>query len=229
MQMIRRYLTREERAQLYATLKRRAGDQSVAGLLARRDLAVMQLLERSGLRITEFSLISVGDALDALRTSYLFIPREHRKGRAGRKRDHSCFVTSPLAVALRMLLDVRTRMGHSNADRDAPLVCSRRGTRMSVRSYQARIGEWAKHAGLTLEVSPHWFRHTRGMDIMARSTSRDPRGMVQVALGHADIKSSGIYTLPARADVEADLAQIDGAERPRKRQLRREYEKRHGL
>lgn len=223
-----RYLTEPEQATLLRTLRK----EGAICLLARRDDAVTRALIHSGLRINEFSLITVGDALAALRTRYLFIPREHRKGWAAGKgerktRDHEVFMTAPLREAIEDLLKVRAEMtGAGRTTEEAPLVISRAGERLTVRSYQLRMKKWGAMADLPPRFSPHWLRHTRGQNIMRRSEAKDPRGVVQQALGHADIRSSGVYTVCPREEVEAALSATDGsgAQRVTTRALRREYE-----
>lgn len=213
-----RYLTEGEQFKLLSVLKQHSGE-----VLAARDYAWVRALRHSGLRIQEFSLISVGDALEALRFGYLFIPREHRKGK---RKDHRVYVTSALREALRDLLKCRYAMSSADCQQTDPLVISRHGRGMTVRNYELRLSAWGRKAGLPPGVSPHWLRHTRAMQIMQSSTARDPRGVVQSALGHADIRSSGVYTQTPRAEVEAALEEIDSksAGRISTATLRKAYE-----
>jgi len=217
-----RYFTEEEQARLLGTLKKVPS----ADLPARRDAAAIRALLHSGCRIGEFLKITVGDALASLQANYLFIPRENRKGKWT---DHQIFVTAPLAEDLRELVRVRAMMVPGDCRTEDPLVLSRLGRGMSVRGFELRFKHWATVAGLPKDASPHWMRHTRAMNIMRRSTSRDPRGVVQRSLGHASITSTGIYTETAREDVEAALAEVDGqAGRVSARKLRQAWEGRVG-
>lgn len=226
-----RYLTEPEQARLLAVLKQHSGEP-----LAARDYAWVRALRHSGLRIHEFSLINVGDALAALRTGYLFIPRENRKGwnRTEREdgkqkkppQDLQTYLTAALREAIADLLKSRYEITQADCRETDALVVSRAGRRMSVRAYQLRLAEWAQLAGLPSGVSPHWLRHTRAMNIMRDSSARDPRGVVQRALGHADIRSSGVYTQTPREEVEAALDEIDQLQpnRVSRAALRRAYE-----
>ncbi|WP_024303344.1 tyrosine-type recombinase/integrase [Pseudogulbenkiania sp. MAI-1] len=211
-----RYLTPTELQQLLSAAHR------VNDPLAQRDYHVMAALSLSGCRIGEFSLITLGDAWDALKTDYLFLPRENRKGG---KHDHKVFMTR----ALRLHLVALCNMNDSQLASD-PLVPGRFGAPMTVRSYQQRIAYWAQEAGLTMKVTPHFFRHTRAMNIMRSSEARDPRGIVQNALGHKSIASTGIYTQPSREDLENTLSAIDGhgGRRPSMGSLRKAYARRVG-
>jgi site-specific recombinase XerC len=218
--MMRRSLSPQEERTLLDAVARHGS------LEARRDHAWMRALRFTGCRIGEWARVSVGAARMALDTRHLFIPREHRKG--GRI-DHTVLVTEQLGRALEDLLRIRLEQtGEAQPEPRAPLVLNRYLTRLSPRSYQKRMHYWARIAGLAIDVTPHWFRHTRAMRIMERSGAQDPRGMVQIALGHADIKSSGIYTQPTREDLRVALEAADGAPRLRKRDARRAFEARVG-
>lgn len=232
MRAFNRYLTEPEQQQLLRHMHLRRADA-----LARRDGALMRLFIHSGMRLHELVLMSVGSALDALRTGWIFIPKEHRKGwhRSPRKdgkarkppADHTVRVTEPVREALRDLLAARAEItGAELCREEAPLLASRQGEGLSDRAVQLRVKVWMKDAGLPPEVSPHWFRHTRAKNIMRRSSSTDPRGIVQAALGHASIASTGIYTEVSREDLSAALDEVDGLgdRRKVKRGLRKAHE-----
>jgi site-specific recombinase XerD len=221
--MLRRYFPEDEQRQLIGT----AGKSN--DVTARRDHAWMRALLYSGLRVQEFSLITVGAALEALRSKYLYIPKEHRKGK---KKEHAVFVTEPLRAAIEDLIKIRFEItGEGESHLDEALVISRqhagKGKPMTVRSFQLRLKHWANMAGLSPDASPHWLRHTRAMNIMRNSKAEDPRGIAQAALGHASIASTGVYTGVLREEMEAALAQIDGSARKRVTlaQVRRDFER----
>lgn len=216
MQATQRYLTEGEQSRLLALVK------SHAGVQAARDRAWISLLRNTGLRVGEFSVMTVRQARLALEAGWLFIPKAHRKGG---QRDHSVMVTEPVRADLRALLTIQRDMGRlygkCGAD-DEPLVLSQKGNAMSIRSYQDRMRYWCRQIGITASV--HWLRHTRAMNIMRRSTSSDPRGIAQAALGHATIASTGIYTGVTREELEAQLRQVDGGPRVPRRKMRAAFE-----
>ena len=218
MNVMKRYLTEAQQGELLRTINKHAG------LLARRDSAWTRLLQSTGMRLHELVTMTVGDAESALRTGHVFVPKERRKGYSrGTAKDHSYLVTEPVRRALLDLLAVRREQGHADI-MSAPLVMSRKHVGVTARAFEQRCAMWAELAGLGEKVSPHWFRHTRAMNIMRRSTSHDPRGVVQAALGHASIASTGIYTQITKEDMDAALREVDGQPRLRKRALRRAYE-----
>lgn len=208
-----RYLTPAEQTRLLNTAHLVATD------IARRDYAWLLLLISTGLRIGEFSKMTVRDAVLALQTGYIFIPKEHRKGK---RRDHSVLVTKPVKEALNQLLWLRDGVAHSE-----PLVGSRKHGALTPRGYQQRMKYWALHAGLPAKASPHWCRHTRAKNIMRKTTSNNAQGIVQAALGHVTIASTGMYTKVSKEELEPALLEVDGEPKLRKRDMRRVYEGAH--
>lgn len=213
-----RYFTERQQGQLLSTIRTRAA------VLARRDYAWIRLLTVTGLRIGEFSRMRLADARFALETGWIFIPAEHRKGRAGERRDHRLPVTQPVRECLEALVSIRTEMG-GDPNPETPLIASRKHARMSVRAYQERMAHWCREAGLE-HASPHWLRHTRAMNILRRTTAANPLGIVQVALGHASLASTGVYTRPSKEDLQRALEEVDGASKVRPAELRKLYEQR---
>jgi site-specific recombinase XerC len=207
----KRYFTEPEQKLLLSTVNR------LKDVIARRDYAWMRLLKDTGFRVGELSKLTVATALIALQVGYIHIPATNRKGK---KRHHDKLVTAPVREALTDLLDIRREMGYTDTG-DVPLIMSRKGIGMSVRAFQHQVAHWASEAGIPGNPSPHWFRHTRAMNIMRRSTSNDPRGIVQAELGHASIASSGIYTQMSKEDLERHLQEIDGVPGLRKRAVKK--------
>lgn len=208
--MMKKYLTEDEQKRLLLTLKQ------FNGQTARRDDALVRLLIASGMRIGECLRLSIGDATAALKSGYLYLPKEYRKGRVGEKRDHDVLMTNSVRLAVRDLLVLRI-----DAPLEDALVVSRKHGVLSVRAFQFRVTYWAKLAGLPEGVSPHWFRHTRGMNIMRRTTSTDPLGVVKAALGHSSIRSTEVYARQTRENVDAALREVDDKPRLRLADLRR--------
>jgi integrase len=214
--MLNRYLEDEEQRRLLNTLRLHAG------VLAQRDSAVIRLLIHTGMRIGECLHLTIADATSALKSGYIFIPKEYRKGRTDEKRDHEVLVTVSVRVALHDLLALRAGALMTDA-----LIVSRvdTGHAMTVRAFELRVSHWANKAGLRHGVSPHWFRHTRAMNIMAKTTSNDPLGIVKAALGHASIRSTEVYARQTRQSVDAALHEVDSAKpRLRLKDLRKQYE-----
>ncbi len=71
---------------------------------------------------------------------------------------------------------------------------SRSGVRYTLQKYVQAVR--TAHPGLTQPVSPHSFRHTKGMHLLQSGISPD---IIRDFLGHVDVKTTQIY---ARANLE---------------------------
>ena len=197
MQTFERFLTQPEERKLFKHVRQ------FACVLARRDDAWMRLARNTGIRVGAMAGLTVLDARKALASGYLTLRSEIQK----RKRAHTMHLNKAAAKALRDLLKIRREMGHAEAD-DAVLIVSRNHRGLSVRSFQARMRQWSEGAGLPLNVTPHWWRHTLGMRLMRNSTAQDPRGVVQGVLGHSRVDSTMVYTRPSREDLANALDEV---------------------
>ncbi len=74
---------------------------------------------------------------------------------------------------------------------ETALFVSKKGTRLSARSVQARVDYWAKKQGINTKVYPHLFRHSFATHLL--ESSHDLRG-VQELLGHSNIGTTQVYT-----------------------------------
>lgn len=191
------YLTDSEQKKLLDTIKQYADEK------AQRDYHIVAALIASGCRIGEFMRITIGSALAALETGYLYIPCEHRKGG---KHDHSVYLTKSLRVALANLIDIR-----GSFDPQHYLIAGRTDQDpMSVRNMQQRVKSWAEQAGLAhLNVTPHFFRHTLAMNLIRNSSAKEPLRIVKAALGHRNINTTAIYTAATREEVAAAMDEAD--------------------
>ena len=210
--LLKRYLTDEEQRRLLSVTK------AQAGLLAQRDFAWMRLLIETGMRVNELATLTFRQASAALGSGWLVVTKEQRKGR---KIGHQYLVTEPVRQCLEKLMHLQDELRPAFAlplEVLPPLIWGRCGVvkgcvlaeHMSVRSFQARMKHWAYLAGLPDGVSPHWLRHTRGVNIIRRSRGNNPLKVAQLALGHASIASTGIYTQMNREEYTRELQNVAG-------------------
>lgn len=216
MEMQKRYLKEAEQRQLLKAAK------SCSDPLAQRDYHWMATLILTGMRIQEFSHLSAQQVRVALHCGWMVSRKEHCKGK--RKANEYC-VTAQLRTHLNALLAMSDQyaagIGLTN-EPDQPLIwgralspCAPVGP-LSVRSYEVRLKVWAAAAGLDPRISPHWLRHTRGMNIMRRSRGDNPLKVAQIALNHSSLKSTGIYLQISREEYEREVQQIDGGRVPKR-------------
>jgi len=192
-----RYLKADEERTLLRTVAQ------FGEVLARRDLHWMTLLRQTGIRVGSLAQLTVGDALQALSGAAphrLPLRADISKGHRG----YQVLLNQKAQKSLRALLRIRKEMGHPPVP-EHPLIMSRNHRGISVRSLQDRMHKWVLAAGIGVEATPHWFRHTLAKRLIERSTANDPRAVVQHALGHHSSKSSAVYTFPDREELERSM------------------------
>ncbi len=156
-------------------LLERSGD----GEVLVRDRAIFELMYSSGLRLAELVGLDVGD-----------VDLSDRSVRVTGKGAKTRVVPigSQAIDALRQWLLARRQQDGS----DAPaLFLSRRGTRLSARSVQARLNEWGRRQGLPMRVHPHMLRHSFASHLLESSSNLRA---VQELLGHSSISTTQVYT-----------------------------------
>ena len=166
--------------------------------LSARDLALMELLYSSGLRLAE----CVG--LDLAR-----LDLKDRTVQVLGKGSKSRIVPVGRAAvtALKAWLKVRGALARSD---EPALFVGRNGRRLGPRAVQLRVAAWARRQGLSMHVHPHLFRHSFASHLL--ESSGELRS-VQELLGHANISTTQIYT---HLDFQ-HLARIYDASHPRAR------------
>ena len=169
--------------------------------LDHRDRAIMELFYSSGLRLAELVGVNVADTRrdDGLLeiTGKGGKTRRVPVGRLARK-------------AIEQWLTVRPQLAGPG---EPALFVSRRGTRLSARSVEARLRQRAIEQGMPRHVHPHMLRHSFASHLL--ESSGDLRA-VQELLGHADISTTQIYT---HLDFQR-LAQVYDQAHPRAKRKR---------
>jgi integrase/recombinase XerC len=149
------------------------------GLLI-RDLAMFELMYSSGLRLAELVGIDLNH-ID-LAQQQLIVTGKGNKTRY-------LPVGSKAVKAIRRWLPVRTDFCRN--DSEQALFISKLGKRISHRNVQSRLNHMVKKRSLDQHLSPHALRHSFATHML--ESSGDLRA-VQELLGHADIKTTQIYT-----------------------------------
>ncbi|MGN2432615.1 tyrosine recombinase XerC [Pseudomonas syringae] len=145
--------------------------------LAQRDQAILELLYSSGLRLSELTGLNL-DQLD-LRAGLVQVLGKGSKTRV-------LPVGSKARKALESWLPLRAL---TNPQDDAVFV-SQHGKRLGPRAVQNRV-KAAGERELGQNLHPHMLRHSFASHLL--ESSQDLRA-VQELLGHADIKTTQIYT-----------------------------------
>lgn len=144
-----------------------------------RDQAMFELIYSSGLRLSELVALEL-DSIDRQAAMVRVV------GKGNKQRDLP--VGRKALDALTEWLKVRSSCCVAE---ERALFVSQRGVRISHRSVQLRLKQWAITHGSPTHVHPHMLRHSFASHIL--ESSGDLRA-VQELLGHADISTTQIYT-----------------------------------
>ncbi|HEY4039315.1 MAG TPA: tyrosine recombinase XerC [Burkholderiaceae bacterium] len=169
-----------------------ASQQPDQGVLALRDHVIAELLYSTGLRLSELVALDLQPyrAERERRASLGWIDLAEREltvtGKGSKRR--SVPIGQPAVDALRAWLAARAALA---GEGERALFVSSRGTRLTPRSVQIRLGQLASRLGLGVHVHPHVLRHSMASHLL--QSSGDLRA-VQEMLGHANISTTQIYT-----------------------------------
>lgn len=156
---------------------------------ALRDIAMMQLLYASGLRVSEL----VGLDLSQLNLDGGYL----RTIGKGSKERVVPMGRAAMAAVQQYLNEMRPRLERPHSGE--VLFLSRTGRRLTRQDGWRLIKTYARRAGIRKHVSPHTLRHSFATHLLERGA--DLRS-VQVMLGHADIATTQVYTHLSRAHVQ---------------------------
>ena len=149
--------------------------RAVGGSHRERDVAILELLYASGLRVSELT----GLDLEALDRSERTV-RVLGKGRKERIVPYG----GQAARAVEAWLARRS-------EADGPLFTNGQGRRLTVRSIHTIVGRAARAAGIARRVSPHTLRHTFATHLLGGGA--DLRA-IQELLGHRRLSTTQRYT-----------------------------------
>src|SRR6185295_10698221 len=149
--------------------------RAVGGASRARDVAILELLYASGLRVSELSGLDLDDLDRTERTV-----RVLGKGRKERMVPYG----NQAARALETWLGER-------GERGGPVFTNARGGRLTVRSVHTIVRRAARAAGITRRVSPHTLRHTFATHLL--DGGADLRA-IQELLGHSRLSTTQRYT-----------------------------------
>ena len=166
------------------------------GAVERRDRAILELFYSSGLRLAELCALDLGDVdvADA---------QVRVTGKGAKTR-----IVPVGRMARAAITEWLQKRGELAAPDERALFVGARGRRIAARTVQQRISFWARAQGLDRHVHPHMLRHSFATHLL--ESSGDLRA-VQELLGHADVKTTQVYT---HLDFQ-HLAQVYDAAHPR--------------
>jgi len=163
---------------------------SDATLLVQRDVAMVELLYATGLRVSELVTLKVNQV--NFEGGYLTVVGKGRKERA---------VPIGRAARQRLLEYLKTvRPVLSRGRLTAALFVGRGARPLTRQAFWKRLRRLGRSAGIETPFSPHTLRHAFATHLVEGGA--DLRA-VQMMLGHADIATTQIYTHVARDRLKA--------------------------
>jgi site-specific recombinase XerD len=159
----------------------------------KRNLAIVQLLRHTGLRVGELCNLRLGDVTLSERKGEVLV----RGGKENKDR------TIPLNVDARRAVeaykDVRPQVSSDY------LFVGQRGQPLRPQGVQIVVAKYARRAGLP-EVTPHVLRHTFAKHVL---DAGEDLATVQRLLGHERLETTAIYTQPTARDLEAAVRRLE--------------------
>lgn len=143
-----------------------------------RDLAMMELMYSSGLRLSELQGLNVGD---------MDLSVGEVKVLGKRSKERIVPMGSKAIEAIQRWLAVRAQFN----PQDNALFLNKKGGRLAHRAIQLALEKWGKQQGLTTRLHPHKLRHSFATHMLEASS--DLRA-VQELLGHSNLATTQIYT-----------------------------------
>jgi len=169
-----------------------AAHQEDDGALAVRDHALVELLYSSGLRLSELVALDWrafgSEAGQAASAGWIDLAERELTVTGKGSQRRTVPIGRQALAALQAWIGVRPGLAAAG---ERALFVSNRGTRLSPRSVQMRLGRLAAHLGLGVQVHPHVLRHSMASHVL--QSSGDLRA-VQELLGHKNIATTQIYT-----------------------------------
>jgi integrase/recombinase XerC len=187
------YFTEKEEKTLFSFLKNRKDKQ------AERDIVLLRLCRVTGLRRGEVLALNVGDVLGCDRI--VVDERIAEKGATG-----EVYLPVEIRDIIERFLRLKRQWRESLED-DAPLFVSKKGGRLSLRSFNDVMDKWCMLAGVP-RYTPHALRHTKAHRIVDDTKHLSPDEQRKALLfankqlRHKSLSSTMVYTQPTKEEMQ---------------------------
>ncbi len=155
--------------------------------LARRDVAMLSLMARAGLRVSEVIALTVDDLTLNERSGSALV----RQGKGAKERT--------VALALQARKDLQAYLAVRPEWSTTRLFFSRTGKPLATRDVERLVEKFARLAGITRKVTPHMLRHTFATRFLRQGGDL---ATLQQLLGHTNLVTTTRYLHPDAARVQ---------------------------
>ncbi len=190
------YLTREELERLFEEVSKGfglgTGSSDTARMQALRDMAIIETLYSTGLRVSE---------LAALNRSQVDLVRREFMVRGKGRKPRIVFLSDRAVEAIKAYLKLRDdnfeplflnyRHASGKKSQSAEDITKGEKRRLSTVMIEYLVRQYARRAGIIKKVTPHVLRHSFATELLINGA--DIRS-VQEMLGHSSITTTQIYT-----------------------------------
>lgn len=159
-----------------------------------RNRAIVIFALNTGLRVSEFTGLNVGDVVNGRIRRELKVRKEIAKG----KRERIIPLNEKAREAIKDLLEFNEQRGYSQYN-DDPLFVSKKRKRLSSRQVENIIEQLRKDSEIDVDMTPHTLRHSFATRL--RKKGADLR-VIQTLLGHKNLATTQIYTWVDKEDLE---------------------------
>ena len=187
------YLTVSEEKTLFSYIR------NIKGKQAERDYTLLKLCRATGLRRGEALALNVDDVMG--RDRIMVNERIAEKGATG-----EVYLPVELQDLLKRFLRQKRNWRESLED-DSPLFVSRKGGRLSLRSFNDLMDKWCDLAGVP-RYTPHSLRHTKAQRIMhdERYLTDDEKRrallLTNKQLRHRSLNSTKVYAGATKEEMQ---------------------------
>lgn len=151
--------------------------------LGKRNLAILELLYATGIRVSECVGLNITDFDEEIGTIFV-------KGK-GNKERYVPVGSYAMDALMRYIQNGRPLLLKENENEEQALFLNYRGSRLSDRSVRRILTKLVEDASIAARISPHVLRHTFATHML--NEGADLR-TVQELLGHSQLSTTQIYT-----------------------------------
>jgi site-specific recombinase XerD len=162
-----------------------------------RDIAIIEVLAGTGVRVSELLALYIGDIIDLDKRSAHLIVRQGKQGN---------YRTVPLTKTVRQTITPYLEQHPQRDHPDPPLWMGPRGRLTQSSSVLRLLDKYCIQAKIE-KITPHQLRHTFATRYLQKNPG-DLRGLAAL-LGHSDLNSVMVYTEPSLDDLTQRMETLD--------------------